>query len=179
MIQLQNDIFFGELLVEVLLNTIAFGFGGFYNDIWKLFDLFVCLGTAIGYVSGSARMGQFAKTFRILRVVRLMKMIKPIRVIMETLVICLPQLFNIIILLYLVYSMFAVVAVEMFGVTKNGWRIGPTANFYDYPAAMYTIFQIITGDEWQDMMGDLLVVAPACTEKFTPEFVYGWEDSVG
>lgn len=179
MIDMQNTVFFGELVFEVLLGALGYGIGGFYNDIWKAFDLFVCMGTAIGYVSGSARMGQFAKTFRILRVIRLMKMIKPIRVIMETLLICVPQLLNIILLLFLVYSMFAVVGMENFGVTKYGWRLGPTANYYSYSSSMFTIFQIITGDDWHEMQGDLQVIAPACTQQFNADYVYGWHDSAG
>mmetsp|Transcript_3722 Transcript_3722/g.9015 ORF Transcript_3722/g.9015 Transcript_3722/m.9015 type:complete len:2275 (-) Transcript_3722:103-6927(-) len=179
MMFIQNTVFFGELCFEVLLNVIAFGPGGFLNDIWKAFDLFVCVGSSISYVANSAIVGQFAKTFRILRVIRLMKMIKPIRVIMETLIICLPQLVNIIILLILVYSMFAVVAVEQFGMVKNGTRIGPTANFFDWPFAMMTVFQIITGDEWQDMMADMLVTYPSCTQQFNAVHVHGWHDSQG
>lgn len=70
MILIQNAVFFGELVLEVVLSTVAYGPGSFYNDIWKAFDLFVATGTAFGYISGSARVGQFAKTFRILRVIR-------------------------------------------------------------------------------------------------------------
>ena len=86
------------------------------------------LGTALGPILGS-KLGTFAKSLRLLRIVVLMNMIKPIRVILETLIACLPALSNIIALLFLVYSIFAVIAVQLFGTTRFGWRHGPTAKF--------------------------------------------------
>lgn len=49
----------------------------------------------------------------------------------------------------------------------TGIRLGPTANFRDFITAIYTNFQIITGDEWMDIMMDCSVGIPSCTEKFT------------
>jgi hypothetical protein len=60
-------------------------------DAWKLFDVFVVAGTALGYIFNNSRVVQFAKAFRLMRVVRLMAMIKPIRIILETLIMCIPQ----------------------------------------------------------------------------------------
>lgn len=65
------------------------------------------------------------------------------------------------------------------GVTKYGWRIGPTANFYGYGIAVLTIFQIITGDAWEAIQVDLSVVEPSCTPLFNAQYVHGWHDSVG
>jgi len=104
-----------------------------------------------------------------------MKMIKPIRVILETLIATVPQLANILLLLTLVYSMFSVVAVQGFSTTKYGTRLSHTANFADFPAAMLTVIQLVTGDEWQDIMLDCQVVPPACTLLFDKS-VYGWEE---
>lgn len=39
------QVFYALLLFEILLNTIAYGPGGFYNDGWKGFDLLVAVGT--------------------------------------------------------------------------------------------------------------------------------------
>lgn len=125
----QNTVFFALLLFEILLNTIAFGPGGFYNDGWKGFDLLVAVGTTTGYAGNNPTLAQFAKSFRLMRVIRLMKMIGPIRVILETMLQSIPQLANILVLILLVYSMFAVVFVSSYGTVKYGYRYGPTLNF--------------------------------------------------
>eukprot|EP00960_Hanusia_phi_P041224 754897-Hanusia_phi.AAC.1 len=165
-LSMQNDVFFILLDVEVFIYLIAYGPGGFFNDPWKGFDLFVAIGTGSGYIANNPKVSAGARVFRLMRVVRLMKAFKPIRIIMETFLQSMQQLLNIVILLFLVYSMFAVVFVQVFGVVKYGSRIGPTANFETFPIALQTIFQLVTGDEWQSMMVDCQVQPPACTEKF-------------
>ncbi len=67
------------LLLEIFLYACAYGPGGFIDDPWKAFDLFVAAGTTTGYAQQNQRIAQFAKSFRLMRVVRLMKMITPIR----------------------------------------------------------------------------------------------------
>eukprot|EP00281_Chroomonas_sp_CCMP1168_P016681 CAMPEP_0206214046 /NCGR_PEP_ID=MMETSP0047_2-20121206/1454_1 /ASSEMBLY_ACC=CAM_ASM_000192 /TAXON_ID=195065 /ORGANISM="Chroomonas mesostigmatica_cf, Strain CCMP1168" /LENGTH=307 /DNA_ID=CAMNT_0053636251 /DNA_START=47 /DNA_END=966 /DNA_ORIENTATION=+ len=78
-------------------------------------------------------------------------------------------------LLFLVYSMFAVVAVQAYGATKFGTRLGPTANFVDWSNAMLAIVQLVTGDEFTDLMDDCSVMPPACTPIFNSANVYGWD----
>jgi len=40
---------------------------GFFNDIWRFFDLFVCVGTAVGYIFNSSAITAFVKVFRLKR----------------------------------------------------------------------------------------------------------------
>ena len=166
MMDVQNTVFYGLLLFEILLNTIAYGPGGFYNDGWKGFDLLVAVGTTAGYAGNNASLSQFAKSFRLMRVIRLMKMIGPIRIILETMLQSIPQLANILLLIMLVYSMFAVVFVSSYGTVKYGYRLGPTLNFGDYGSAITACYQLITGDEWMDVMTDCAVQPPFCTPLF-------------
>lgn len=166
MIDLQNLIFFMELLMEIFLTALAFGPGVLVDDAWKVFDVFVAAGTLVGYLISSPQITQFVKAFRLLRVVRLMIIIKKIRIILETLVKCLPQLANIMILLLLVYSMFSVLGANMFSATKYGLRLGPTANFNSWTSSIITAYQIVTGDEWMMIMDDCSVVPPMCTPIF-------------
>eukprot|EP00961_Rhodomonas_salina_P035708 480217-Rhodomonas_salina.2 len=115
------------------------------QDKWRLFDLAVAGGTALGYISSQREIANFAKSFRLARALRFMTLIHSVRIIFETLIACLPQLFNIFLLVVLVYSIFAAVAVQLFGVTKYGRRLGPTANFDTWGQAMQTCYQMLTG----------------------------------
>ncbi len=170
----QNLIFFGEIVVELVIFTVGFGPGCFINDHWKGFDLFVAIFCTAGYVTDHPQVSQFVKVFRLMRILRLLRMIRSIKVILDTMVASVSQLINILLLLGLVYAMFAAVAVQCFGTTKHGFRMGPTANFDTWSNAMMTIAQIITGDEWMDILYDCSVEYPSCTRQFSRDHVHGW-----
>ena len=61
MMDQQNFVFFIELCLEVLLNFIGHGPGGFIDDHWKGFDLLVMCGTTIGYLSTMQEFVVFSK----------------------------------------------------------------------------------------------------------------------
>ena len=117
-IETQNNIFNYVLFIEVFLNLVGYGPGGFLDDKWKAFDGFVAIGSLAGMIISNPSVTKFSKAFRLARILRLMIMIKAIRVILETLISVLPQLVNILLLLVLVYSIFAVVFIQVFGLTK-------------------------------------------------------------
>lgn len=117
-IQTQNNIFNYVLFVEVFLNLVGYGPGGFIDDKWKAFDGLVAVGSLAGMILSSPSVTKFSKAFRLVRILRLMIMIQAIRVIVETLISVLPQLMNILLLLVLFYSIFAVIFIQFFGLTK-------------------------------------------------------------
>ena len=174
MIDTQNNFFNYVLFMEVFITLIGYGPGGFVDDRWKMFDAFVCFGSVAGMVINSPSVTKISKAFRLFRILRLMIMIKAIRVILETLIAVLPQLLNILLLLVLVYSIFAVIFVQIFGLVKPGQRLGETGGFRNFPYALLTIYQIVTGDEWHLMMADHDVEWPSCTLTFNEETVPGW-----
>ena len=165
MMDLQNFIFFWELVAEVALGIVAYGPGGLYNDSWRCFDMLVCVGTSLGYISQNDTMVSFARMFRLARVVRLMIRFKQIRIILDTMVRTLPQLLNVMLLLSIVFTMCAVLGVQMFATTKYGYRLGPTANFDHFAPALKVIWLIILGDEWMIMLADCAVTPPYCTSE--------------
>ena len=175
----QNIFLFWQLVVEVFIVMLAHGPQGWLNDSWKAFDLFVCVGSAAGVVSSRKELETIARCFRIFRIIRLMKFIKPIRIILSTLIASVPQLVNIAALLLMFWSMFAVIFVQLYSTTKFGKRLGPTANFQDYPTSLVAVYQMVTGDEWMVLMNDCAVVWPECTPTFSkqfPEYYYQGPD---
>ena len=167
LLELQNLIFFLVLAVEVAIAIVGCGPGGVIDDKWKLFDLVVVSGTAAGYASNAKALTQFVRGFRLLRIFRLMNKIKAIKVIFETVISSAPQLGNILILLCIVYTMAAVAGTQIFGTTKYGSRLGPTANFDSFPEAFKTMYLLVVGDEWQMLAVDCAVQPPYCTPQFT------------
>jgi hypothetical protein len=174
-IDTQNLVFFLELCCEVALNVVAFGIGGFYNDLAKSFDLIACAAQVIGLVVGSQMLERIGRVTRLCRaaVVGRQKF-KVARKILDTFAFTLPQLWNILLLLFIFYSMFAIAGVTFFATTKFGQRYGYTASFQSYGSALTTIYQIATGDEWMILITDLGVQPPFCDMHFTKATVYGY-----
>ena len=172
-----QNLTFGILLsAEVALQLVAYGLEGSIADGWLLLDLAVAMGTWGGYIGGDPSAGQFAKGFRLLRLMRLLHVLPPVRIILETLVVSLPQLFNIVLLLFLVYSIFAVITTQLYAATAYGNRTGPTAGFRNFWQSLLTIVMIVqAGDEWHMIMDDLSRTPPYCTPAFTAAHVYGWQ----
>jgi len=160
---LQNYIFFWELVTEVALCLVAYGPGGFYNDEWRFFDLLVCAGTSLGYISSNEAMVSFTRMFRLARVIRLMIKFPRIKIILDTMVKTLPQLGNVVVLVGLVYTMSAILGVQLFATTKRGMRLGPIANFDSFAPAFLTVWQIVTEGDWMILLADCSVQPPYCT----------------
>jgi hypothetical protein len=170
----QNNFINYILFFEVWIALLGYGPGGFFDDRWKAFDAIVAFGTLTGMILQNPSITKFAKAIRLLRVLRLMMAIRSVKVILETLVSVLPALGNIMLLLFLIYTIFAVLFIQTFGLTKNGWRTGKTADFSDLKWTLYTMYQIVTGDDWHVMMSDHSVQWPECTLAFNEENVIGW-----
>ncbi len=92
-----------------------------------------------------------------------------------------------------VYAVCALVGVELFGTTRYGHRLGPTANFDTWFSAIKTLFQIFVGDgnfsslrvkyndlntarfaDWTSIMDDCSVQPPSCTPEFSQVYMYGY-----
>ena len=174
MIYWQNICTYVLLGIEVAMNFLAYGLKGFFIDRWRIFDLVIVLTSFMQLSGNSASYLQFLKGLRLVRVFRLLNQIRPVRVILETFLLCLPQFINVISMLFLIYIIFAAVAVQLFGLTRSGVRIGPTANFDTLGSSFVTCLQILTGDEWQEMLEDLSILPPFCTYQFSSDYIFGY-----
>ena len=90
-------VFFAQLCIEVAVNLLGYGIGGYLSDSWKVFDLIVVLLSTLGFLyTGASTVAVFARASRAIRIVRLMRMISSLRVILETLGSSIPQFKNIV-----------------------------------------------------------------------------------
>eukprot|EP00960_Hanusia_phi_P044239 756535-Hanusia_phi.AAC.3 len=170
----QNVSTYILLGIEVILNFLAYGLKGFFVDRWRIFDLVIVLTSFTLLAGPTGSYLQFLKGLRLIRIFRLLNQIRPVRVILETFLLCLPQFINVISMLFLIYVIFAAVAVQLFGITRSGVRIGPTANFDTLGSSFVTCLQILTGDEWQEMLEDLSVQPPFCSYQFSSLYISGY-----
>jgi len=164
----QNNFFFYFMVVEVFLTFIAYGTQNFFASYWNWFDMALISGTAVTIVylesfRGSVQVLRLGRLFRFVRQVVTNKLINSV---FDTIILSLGQVVNLVMILFIVMSVFAILGVQTFGTTRWGARLGPQANFETYWRAFLTLFQILFGDEWHQLMEDTQVEWPNCDKFF-------------
>jgi voltage-gated sodium channel len=125
-------VFVVELAARMTVFRLAF-----FRDPWSLFDLFV-VGIALVPATGSFSV---LRALRILRVLRLVTAVPSLKRVVGGLVTALPGMGSILLLLLLIFYVFSVMAAKLFGATKPEL-------FGSFGAAAYTLFQVMTFDDW-------------------------------
>jgi len=165
---MQNNVFFGIMCSEFVLTLIGFGVRTCVTQGQYQFDLFLIL-CSIATASSLAAFRSSAQVVRVMRLFRFLRVLARSRLVsnvLETVVISMKQVVSIVLVLFIFASMFAVVGVASFGTTKFGHRLGTRSNFTSYHRAMLTLFQIIFGDEWHELLDDCQLLEPECTRRF-------------
>jgi len=125
------------VFVIELSARIAVQRGRFFRDPWNLFDFFV---VAIALVPATGSLSVL-RALRILRVLRLVTTVPSLKRVVNGLVTALPGMGSILLLLLLIFYVFSVMAAKLFGDTKPEL-------FGSLGAAAYTLFQVMTFDDW-------------------------------
>jgi voltage-gated sodium channel len=123
-------------VVELAARMLAFG-RAFWRDPWSVFDFFVVT-IALVPVTGSLSV---LRALRVLRVLRLITAVPSLKRVVGGLVRALPGMGSIMLLLLLVFYVFSVMAAKLFGETNPEL-------FGDLGTAGYTLFQVMTFDDW-------------------------------
>ena len=180
------DIVFNILfLAELLWNMYGYGFGRlFWKSGWNVFDFFI---VAVGILlMTDIDLGELQKLklIRAFRVFRLFKRIKSLNKIIMALLSTVPGVLNAFVLVFIFFCIYAILGVELFrefgrfgyyrtseitatdpysnvshvvdSTTARGYTRG-IEYFGVYSRAMFTLFQIMTGEAWcEEIMRPLL-----------------------
>jgi voltage-gated sodium channel len=131
-----DRVVLAAFVIELALRIYAFRLA-FFRDPWSLFD-FAVIGIAIVPATDSLSV---LRALRILRVLRLITAVPSLRRVVGGLVNALPGMGSILLLLLLIFYVFSVMASKLFGPTKPEL-------FGNLGAAAYTLFQVMTFDDW-------------------------------
>jgi len=168
------DIAFNVIfLIELLVNM--YGYGGpvraFWRNGWNVFDFLIVV---VGVVLMTGiELGNLSKLklLRAFRVFRLFKRIKSLNKIIVSLLLSVPGVTNAFVILFIFFCIYAILAVELFrdfglegtymtndldnvshvvsSITARGYTNG--IEYYGtYTRAMYTLFQVMTGESWSE-----------------------------
>ncbi|MER7505131.1 ion transporter [Nonomuraea pusilla] len=134
--------------VEIAARLYAYG-RDFFKDPWNWFDAVIVV-VALVPASGPTSV---LRALRILRALRLVSAVPSMRRVVGALLNAVPGMASIIGLLVLMIYIAAVIATKLFG------DIVPE-RFDELPRSLFTLFQIMTGDDWGNVAQEVMRQKP-------------------
>lgn len=136
-------------VIELVLRLTAHGWR-FFRDPWSVFDLIV---VGIALVPASEAFSVL-RALRILRVLRLVALVPSMRGVVAALLTAVPGMASIAALLGLLLYVAAVMGTQLFG-------HGVPEHFGDLGTSLFTLFQVMTTDDWASIARSAMEVHPS------------------
>ncbi|MDZ4830356.1 MAG: ion transporter [Phycisphaerae bacterium] len=142
------------ICVAVFVVEIALRFqardsaAAFFRNGWNVFDLVIVIAALIPASSG---VGPILRILRVFRVLRLVKTIPELRLIVDVLLRSVASMKYVALLAAILFYVYAVIGVKLFG--GAGHPMQPY--FSSIHEACFTLFRILTGDDWTQMRYEL------------------------
>ena len=136
-------------VVEIILRFAArSSTAAFLRDGWNIFDLVIVISALIPASNG---IGPTLRILRVFRVLRLVKTIPELRLIVDVLLRSVASMKYVALLATILFYVYAVIGVKLFG--GDGQPMQPY--FESIHEACFTLFRILTGDDWTQMRYEL------------------------
>jgi len=139
----------GIFVVEIILRFIARdSTAAFFRNGWNIFDLVIVIAALI---PASGGVGPVLRILRVFRVLRLVKTIPELRLIVDVLLRSVASMKYVALLAAILFYVYAVIGVKLFGGEGHSMR----PYFSSIHEACFTLFRILTGDDWTQMRYEL------------------------
>lgn len=145
------EMFFTVIFtIELVVNYWAHAHCPFWTSAWNLFDFIVVaislLSLGLSNLPGISTL-RLARAFRVFR---LFKRLESLRKIMACLALAIPGCTSAFAIVVLVTAIYAILCVQFFG---DEWPY----YFGSFSKAMYSLFQVMTGDSWNEAIARPIV----------------------
>jgi len=159
-----ENFFTVAFLIELLVNMYGAWFRTFFRIYWNYFDMFV-VGVGMLMLVKMPLPGPLSlvRMLRAFRVFRLFGRIPSLRKILSSIELAIPGVMNAFVIMLIVVCIYAVLAVDLFhnyytmvdpstpGRTTARGEIYGEEYYGNFTRALYTLFQILTGESWSEM----------------------------
>ncbi|CAM1324279.1 cac (predicted) [Pycnogonum litorale] len=149
-------VFLGLFISEMLLKMYALGPRIYFDSAFNKFDCVVISGSIFEVVWSSVKTGSFGfsvlRALRLLRIFKVTKYWSSLRNLVISLLSSMRSIISLLFLLFLFILIFALLGMQLFGGAFNFESGTPPANFDTFPIALLTVFQILTGEDWNEVM---------------------------
>ncbi|XP_051950554.1 voltage-dependent R-type calcium channel subunit alpha-1E-like [Xyrauchen texanus] len=149
-------LFLGLFLTEMFLKMYGLGPRLYFHSSFNCFDCGVIVGSIFEVLWGFFRPGtsfgiSVLRALRLLRIFKITKYWASLRNLVVSLMNSMKSIISLLFLLFLFIVVFALLGMQVFGGRFIFEDYTPT-NFDTFPAAIMTVFQILTGEDWNEVM---------------------------
>lgn len=134
----------------------ALGPRKYFESAFNRFDCVVIFGSLFEIIWTHWKGGSFGlsvlRALRLLRIFKVTKYWSSLRNLVISLLNSMRSIISLLFLLFLFILIFALLGMQLFGGQFNFEEGTPPTNFNTFPIALLTVFQILTGEDWNEVM---------------------------
>uniref|UniRef100_A0A8C1Q3Z4 Voltage-dependent N-type calcium channel subunit alpha n=1 Tax=Cyprinus carpio TaxID=7962 RepID=A0A8C1Q3Z4_CYPCA len=154
---LAEFVFLGLFLIEMSLKMYGLGPRTYFHSSFNCFDFGVIVGSIFEVIWAAVKPGasfgiSVLRALRLLRIFKVTKYWNSLRNLVVSLLNSMKSIISLLFLLFLFIVVFALLGMQLFGGQFNFEDETPTTNFDTFPAAILTVFQVLTGEDWNAVM---------------------------
>lgn len=172
----RHSIYLGLALVyalDILVRFIGLGWTSFRRSLWNLYDVVVVLGVIgttvpllVHEKTADAHV-QLQKIFLTGMSLKLVQRNDALNQLFKTAISSVPAIVSLFLLWLTMFLVWAIMLVEVFGLTKWGANETHAKNFTTLWGTLIVLSMMSTGEGWNQYMHDYAVESPLCTESST------------
>ncbi|XP_066563810.1 voltage-dependent P/Q-type calcium channel subunit alpha-1A-like isoform X1 [Amia ocellicauda] len=152
-------IFLGLFMSEMFIKMYGLGTRPYFHSSFNCFDCAVIVGSIFEVIWAVIKPGtsfgiSVLRALRLLRIFKVTKYWASLRNLVVSLLNSMKSIISLLFLLFLFIVVFALLGMQLFGGQFNFDEGTPPTNFDTFPAAIMTVFQILTGEDWNAVMYD-------------------------
>ncbi|KAL5275646.1 cac family protein [Megaselia abdita] len=148
--------FLGLFMMEMFIKIYALGPRIYFESSFNRFDCVVISGSIFEVIWSAVKGGSFGlsvlRALRLLRIFKVTKYWSSLRNLVISLLNSMRSIISLLFLLFLFILIFALLGMQLFGGQFNLETGTPETNFNTFPIALLTVFEILTGEDWNEVM---------------------------
>jgi hypothetical protein len=150
-------IFISLFMCESLIKMYGLGSRVYFQSSFNKFDCIVIVGSIFEVIFTAIKPDQsfgisVLRSLRLLRIFKVTRYWASLRNLVISLLNSMRSIVSLLFLLFLFILIFALLGMQLFGGEWNFEDGTPPANFNRFPVALLTVFQILTGEDWNEIM---------------------------
>ncbi|XP_065351479.1 muscle calcium channel subunit alpha-1 isoform X11 [Cloeon dipterum] len=159
--EMTNLVFVCLFTMEMLVKMYSLGFQGYFMSLFNRFDCFVVIGSISEMILTNTDVMpplgvSVLRCVRLLRVFKVTKYWKSLSNLVASLLNSIQSIASLLLLLFLFIMIFALLGMQVFGGKFDFDHTvdKPRSNFDSFWQSLLTVFQILTGEDWNAVMYD-------------------------
>ncbi|KAG8447469.1 hypothetical protein GDO86_014818 [Hymenochirus boettgeri] len=150
-------VFLGLFLTEMSLKMYGLGPRNYFHSSFNCFDFGVIVGSIFEVIWAAVKPGtsfgiSVLRALRLLRIFKVTKYWNSLRNLVVSLLNSMKSIVSLLFLLFLFIVVFALLGMQLFGGQFYFEEETRNTNFDTFPTAILTVFQILTGEDWNLVM---------------------------